>query len=102
MIVRLTVEAEGDLEGIADYIAIDNPSRALSFVLELRDKCMSLVDMHEMFPFVSRYERHGIRRRVHGSYLIFYRVDVEDVIVIHVLHGALDYASVLFWSAPSP
>jgi plasmid stabilization system protein ParE len=33
----------------------------------------------------------GIRRRVHGNYLIFYRVREELVEVVHVLHGARDY-----------
>lgn len=44
MIVRLTAEAESDLEQIGDYIAQDNPKRALSFVLALRDKCLGLAD----------------------------------------------------------
>jgi plasmid stabilization system protein ParE len=48
------------------------------------------------FALVPRYERHGIRRRVHGNYLIFYRIDADRVTVIHVLHGARDYAAVLF------
>lgn len=91
MIVQLTAEAEGDLERIADYIAQDNPQRALSFILELRDKCMSLSSQHQAFPLVSRY---GVRRRVHGNYMIFYRVDMGRVVVVHVLHGAMDYASI--------
>lgn len=96
MIVRLTTEAENDLERIADYIAQDNPHRALSFVLELSQKCLSLVDMHQTFPLVARYEQYGIRRRVHGQYLIFYRVEADQVVIIHVLHGAMDYAAILF------
>ena len=55
MKVLLTTEAEGDLERIGDYIALDNPRRALSFVLELRDACMSLANLHLAFPLVSRY-----------------------------------------------
>jgi toxin ParE1/3/4 len=96
MIVRLTSEAEHDLERIADNIAKDNPSRALSFVLELSDKCLSLAEMHQAFPLVLRYEEHGIRRRVHGNYLIFYRVEADRVVIIHVLHGAMDYVGILF------
>lgn len=30
------------------------------------------------FPLVPRYEGHGIRRRVHGNYLIFYRVAEQE------------------------
>jgi toxin ParE1/3/4 len=95
MIVEFSTEAESDLERIADYIANDNPRRALSLVQELRGKCESLADVPLGFPLVSRYERHGIRRRVRGNYLIFYRVDGENVVIIHVLHGAMDYAAIL-------
>lgn len=98
MIVRLTAEAENDLERIGDYIAQDNPRRALSFVLELREKSMSLADMALAFPLVPRYERHGIRRRPHGNYLVFYRVDGDQAVILHVLHSAMDYATLLFSS----
>lgn len=96
MIVDIAATAENDLEQISDYIARDNPSRALSFVLELCDKCLSLADTPYGFPLVPRYKRYGIRRRVHGKYLIFYRVDSDRLTVVHVLHGARDYAAILF------
>lgn len=96
MKVRIAAEAESDLEGIGDYIARDNPQRALSFVLELRDKCLGLADGPLAFPLVPRYEALGIRRRVHGNYVIFYRVEGKHVVVLHILHGAMDYAGILF------
>ena len=98
MKVRITAEAERDLEGIGDYIAQDNLQRALSFIEELREKCLSLGDAPLAFPLVPRYENHGVRRRVHGSYLIFYRIEAKQVVVLHVLHGAMDYAGILFES----
>lgn len=96
MIVHLSHEAEGDLERIGDYIAKDNPRRALSFVQELRDRCMSLANMPEAYPLLPRYETHGVRRRVHGNYLIFYRIGAEQITVLHVLNSAMDYAAILF------
>ena len=96
MIVEFTDEAESDLEQIADYIAKDSPRRPLSFVLELRGKCEALAATSKGFPLVPRYEQHGIRRRVHGSYLIFYRVEGEQIVIVHVLHVAMDYAAILF------
>jgi plasmid stabilization system protein ParE len=94
--VRITAQAESDLESIADCIAKDNPARALSFLHELRDACLDLGDIPLAFQMVPRYERFGVRRRVHGNYLIFYRVEREQVVILHVLHGAMDLASVLF------
>lgn len=96
MIVQLTDEAEHDLERTGDYIALDSPKRALTFVRELREKCLGLAAMPLAFPLVPRYEAHGIRRRVHGNYLVFYRVETDRVIVLHVLHGAMDYAAIVF------
>jgi len=96
MIVHLTAEAEYDLEAIGDYIARDNPKRALSFLQELRSKCLGLADMPERFPLVPRYETVGMRRRVHKDYLIFYRVEQEKVVIIHILHGAQNYSTILF------
>lgn len=59
MIVHLTAEAEFDLETIGDFIARDNPKRALSFLRELRWKCLALADMPERFPVVARYKTPG-------------------------------------------
>jgi toxin ParE1/3/4 len=95
MKVRLTREAEADLERIGDYIAQDNPQRALTFIAELREMCLTLADIPHAFALVPRYERFGVRRRVHGNYLIFYVVEA-DIFVLHVLHGAMDYESILF------
>lgn len=95
MILEFSDEAVGDLEQIADYITRDNPSRALSFVRERRSMCEDLVDSPNGLALVPRYEHHGIRRRVHGNYLIFYRVENAKVIIVHVLHGATDYGAIL-------
>ncbi|MBX3560321.1 MAG: type II toxin-antitoxin system RelE/ParE family toxin [Sphingomonas sp.] len=96
MIVRLTAEAERNLEAIGDHIAADNPARALSFLAELRAACLGLAEFPERFALVPRYEALGVRHRVHGNYLIFYRVGEGQVDVLHILHGAMDYAAILF------
>ena len=95
MKVRLTQEAEADLEAIGDFIARDNPVQAVDFVRELRAKCLSLGNAPLAFPLVPRYGDKGVRRRVHGNYLVFYRVDTESITVLHILHGARDYLSLL-------
>lgn len=96
MIVVITDEAEADLEHIGDYIAEHNPARALSFIRELRVKCLSLADHPYAFGLVPRYEHSNIRRRVHGRYLIFYRINDDRIEVIHILNGAMNYEPLLF------
>ena len=52
--------------------------------------------MPEAWPIVQRYEHYGVRRRVHGRYLIFYRVAEGRIVVLHVLNGAMDVEVILF------
>jgi plasmid stabilization system protein ParE len=47
-------------------------------------------------PESSEDQRSAIRRRPFGRFLIFYRVDQGAIEVIHILHGARDYESLLF------
>jgi len=89
-------EAEVDLEEIGDYIAKNNARRALIFVRDLRAVALRLSDMPHAFPLVPRYEHHGIRRRPVGNYLIFYRVGDARILIVHIVHGARDYESLLF------
>lgn len=88
MIVRFVRQAEQDLEDIADVIARENPARALSFVKELRMKAAAI-------PVMQRYEHQGIRRRIHGSYAILYRVDGAALSILHILHTARDIDTIL-------
>ena len=96
MIVVYTYEAEADLEHIGDYIALDNPRRAMTFVAELIDRCERLADMPRAYPLVPRYQSSGVRRLPHGEYLIFYRASIDRVEIVHVLNGAQDYEALQF------
>ena len=91
MKVVLTREAREDLEGIADHIAADSPRRARSFVRELLEAGRGIGRAPRAYPVAPRYGGVEIRRRVHGAYLIFYRIDVGAVTILHILHGARDY-----------
>lgn len=96
MIVVLTAAAEADLEAIGDYIARDNPVRAVSVVRELYRSCLDIAEMPEAGPVVLRYAHHGIRHRVHGRYLIFYRIGEMRITILHILNGAMDVEAILF------
>ena len=91
-----TDQAEADLEAIGDYIALDNPFRAATFIQELRHDCVGLSAKPARYPLFERHRTSGIRRRVHGNYLIFYRVGAETVEILHILHGAMDLGAILF------
>lgn len=96
MKVVFTAEVYRDLEGIGEYIAIDNPGRARTFVRELATKARDVGRTPHGFEMIGRYRDVGIRRRPHGAYLIFYRVKEGQVEIIRILHGSRDYEAVLF------
>jgi toxin ParE1/3/4 len=86
--------AAADLEGIADYIAADNPTRALSFIKEIRRRCRLL----GRFPLSARRipelcaNAHILPYR---SYVILYRNTRSVVSIERVLHGARDILSLM-------
>lgn len=98
MRVVITAAAKLDLFNIGEDIRREAPSRADPFVQTLVDHCEQLAEMPRRYPLVPRYEDQGVRRCVHGNYLIFYRVhaELELVEVIHILYGRRDYEPLLF------
>jgi len=90
-VIRLVISplAERDLEAIGDYIAGDNPARALSFIGELRAKCTAIAATPRAFRERPELGK-GIRSCTQGEYVIFFFVARDRVTVARVLHGAMD------------
>ncbi len=82
-----TAQAEDDLEGIADYIAADNPQRAISFVQEIRKRCHRITNVPQGYPLAPEYGEN-VRKVPFGNYLILHIVHDGDVIILHIPHGA--------------
>ena len=69
MRAHFTPQAEIDLEEVGDYIALDNPGRAVSFIREIRQHCEKIADGPN--HYVARPDLgDAIRICVHGNYLI--------------------------------
>jgi len=84
--------AKAEIAEIDAGISETNPARAERVLDALDRACDGLADMPNRFQLVPRFEHKGVRRRVVGDYLIFYRIDGGFVQILHVLHGATDYA----------
>ena len=87
MKVRFSSLARDELDAIFTYIARDNPVAAQRVKSRIRDVAEQLGD----FPHMARStDRAGIRVRVVNPfpYLIFYTVRNEEVLILHVRHGA--------------
>ena len=86
--VAFTHRAEADLEEIADYIAAENPRRAVTVVRDLRRRCEGL----DRQPRAHRLREEfgpGVRVMVHRAWLVFYSLrDDGRVLIQRVIHGA--------------
>jgi toxin ParE1/3/4 len=91
--VRLSAAAKTDLREIGDWIGRDSSRRAASFVEELVHRCQGLSLHPRRNTIVMTVRSRGIRRAVHGDYLLFYEIgqDENEVVVLRILHGARDY-----------
>ncbi|RUM02632.1 type II toxin-antitoxin system RelE/ParE family toxin [Rhizobium chutanense] len=87
--------ARADLLAIGRHILEQNPARALSFMEELHSACVGIADMPHAFVKLRLPRLTGVRRRLFGNYLIFYRIEDSTVRVLRILHGARDYARIL-------
>jgi len=76
-----------DLEDIGDYIARENPERAVTFILEMKERCDKIAATPRAFPLRPELGE-GFRMMVFKSYLVFYRIDGDTVRIERVLHGA--------------
>jgi plasmid stabilization system protein ParE len=95
--VEFTWLAQDDLDGVFEYIARDNPVRAMTFVEELTDEALKVGRWPDSYAYAPGFEEQGIRHHNWRNYIIFYRADVdaERVTILRVLHGARDWASLL-------
>ena len=86
--------AERDLEAIADYIAADNPSRAVTFVQGVRQRCAKLATA----PLSAlRFPQLGADAHIlpFGNYVILYRALPGEVSIERVIHGARDIVALI-------
>ena len=89
MHVAISPLAERDLEAIGDYIAEDNPSRAVSFIAELRIQCATIAKAPQAYR-VRPELGEGIRSCAHGNYVIFFTATKTLLTIVRILHGAMD------------
>jgi addiction module RelE/StbE family toxin len=88
MALKWTKTALRSVDEIAGFIAKDNPTRATSFVLELKNAVTKL----QVHPGMGRPGRvPGTRELVlHKNYIAIYRVRGNDVEILRLHHVARD------------
>jgi len=89
MRIELSPYLAGDLEAIGDFIALDKPMRAASFIREIRGKFRKIAEgplHYRLRPDIGPEARVA----VHGNYLILFRVVASVVRIERVIHGGRD------------
>jgi toxin ParE1/3/4 len=85
---------ETDLDSIAEYIAQDNPQRAVTFIREIRQKIHRIGEqplLYQLRPEIGE----SARLAVVGRYVILFRI-LDDVVRIErVVYGGRDLPSLL-------
>ncbi len=90
--IEITPAARADLIEIGDFIAQDNPDRALSFVGEIRDVIFEQIAVRPgSFPLRADLAAN-LRVARHRRYLIFFVPLGNSIQIVRVLHGARDIA----------
>ena len=95
--VRFLQPALDDLEEIVLFIAKDNIEDALKFhhkMIENAHKLAGFLKLGRLVPN-KKISSLGFRVLQISSYIIFYRVIDEGVIIYRVIHGARNYPMLL-------
>lgn len=85
--VSWTEPALSDLDAIADYIALENPTAARNLVARVFKHVEQLADHPESGPIPSELKGMGYRQIVEPPCRIFYRLDNQHVYILHVMRS---------------
>jgi toxin ParE1/3/4 len=94
MLLIFTPAAERDLDDIWFAVAPDSPRNADRMIDRIRERAEQLPGFPESGP--SRPDIAIEARSLNvGNYLLLYRIEAAEVIIIRVVHGARDLTDLL-------
>ncbi len=93
MQLELSSYVEGDLDDIADFIAQDNPGRALTFIKDIRTK-FSDIRLNPLIYQLRPDIGEEARMATVGNYAILFRVMSDVVRIERVIYGGRDLPDV--------
>lgn len=85
----ISPKAADDLREIVGYIEAQNPGRGIAYVEEL-EKAFSLYAVSPMIGRARPEIADGIRSFPFGNYVVFYRLQDHEFVIVRVLHGRRD------------
>lgn len=91
--IKINPLAQQDLKEIKSYISLDDPIAANKLVLNI----LSSIEKLSQFPNMGMELRYKInvntkyRYIIVGSYMVFYLVKGNDILINRILNGVRDY-----------
>lgn len=83
-----------DLENIVLYISKDS---AIEFYNNLIEKDKMLISLPNLGPLIpdKKLSSKGYRMLIIDSYILFYKINENEIRILRVLHGSRDYPNLL-------
>jgi toxin ParE1/3/4 len=91
---RFSSTARRDLQGIHDYIAVDDPAAALRWIDRIEETCRLLGENPQIGESCDELSA-GLRMISEGNYIIFFRPAVDGAEIARIIHGARDWRRLL-------
>jgi len=88
---RISRKANSDIEQICDAIADDNPDAADRLDEKIHGAIERLAEFPGMGHTRADVDDKRFRFWVVGKYVIAYRVESDELLVVRVVHGARDF-----------
>jgi len=92
MVHRVAPEAEAELDGVWYYIA--KASGSIETADRVIDSLTNRFFLLARYPHIGRRRdedlRSGLRSFLAGEYVIIYRIEDEDVLILHVIRASRD------------
>ena len=86
MVILYAQDVEGDLDALAEYIAADNPRRAVSFLLEVYAE-IERIGQGPLLYQAATGHRTGCPPGLVGRYVILFRTAGDVVYIERVVYG---------------
>lgn len=94
--IDFSKDAELDLEEIVDFIALDSVDRALAYLEKIRENISLLSENAHLGVLCKRKNiKLECRILIFESYLVFYKVLENSILIIRVLHSSVNYKNIL-------
>jgi toxin ParE1/3/4 len=90
----ITPQAARDIEDIGDYIAQHNPTAARKLIERINGVFHGL-SFNPLLGIARTEIREGMRSFPIGHYLILYRVDAEEILIVRLIDARRDLKNIL-------